>query len=247
MADTEEVPLVDAHCHLELYQDPTAAVLKARAAGVRAIITAGSDFESNKKMSALTDIEGVFGVVGVHPESAAPDSLSEELEALVKGDKRIVGIGETGLDAKAAESGKMPLEVQEELFSRQLDLAVKLRLPVVIHARGLLQRAEQMLYDKGVERAMFHFFSGDENDALRLEKKGYIISIPPLESGRLKRVIKAADLGSLVTETDGPFVGKEPEAVKGILRKISEFKGIGLEDAAERITETLKEYFGLRI
>lgn len=245
MDDVEVISLVDAHCHLDLYKDPEATVTAALAKGVRAIITAGVHMESSNRIGKLTELPGVFGVVGVHPDEIPKDGFVEELERLMRANKRIVGIGEIGLDAKSVE--RVGAEAQERVFSQQLDLAVKCKVPVVIHVRGMLDRAVELLNEKGIERAMFHFFSGNEEDAARLEKRGHLMSIPPLESGRLKRVIKSVDIGSLVTETDGPVVGKEPSDVRATLQRISEFKGIALEEASASITETLKDYFGLRI
>lgn len=237
-------PLSDAHCHLEMYENVEETIASSRKEGVVAMLTAGTTMESNRRIAGLLRFDGVFGVLGIHPEEAVPGSeFVEELRSLVKGNRKIVGIGEIGLDSRAME--RKGMDVQKELFSNQLGLAADLNMPVVIHSRGTLADVVTMLEENSIQKAMFHFFSGNEEDALMLEKRGYLMSIPPIESSRLKRVVKAVGIESLVTETDAPAVGKFPSDVRKTVERIAAFKEMTPEDVGFKIIETLKDYFGL--
>jgi len=238
--------IVDAHCHLELYDDPDATVSLSMESGIGALITSGWTLKSSKECAGLTRLKGVYATVGLGPEGSVGDSgLIEELERIAKTNKKVVGIGEIGLDTKALE--KVSQADQESLFMEQLDLAEKLRLPPVIHSRGMLSRIIEILDERKTEKAMFHFFGGNEEDAKKLERQGYLMSIPPLDSGRLKRVISAVGIESLVAETDAPLVGKLPSDAVKVVEKIAVIKGKGPEEVGLIITQTIKDYFGIII
>ena len=92
---------------------------------------------------------------------------------------------------------------------------------------------------------MFHFFEGDEAKASELAELGYLISIPPIESSRRKRVINELSIDSIAVETDSPVVGKSPLDVIRIVEWIAEIKGISFDDASMRITQNVKKLFSL--
>lgn len=237
----EMMPFADAHCHLELFDDPSSAVEEARKSGVGIIITAGSNASSNVKMLELAK-GGVYGVAGISPDFSVSEGRHiEELAELIKMNKNIIGIGEIGLDSTIIES--VAMEKQKEAFEKQLEVAKLLEIPVVLHARKAIDQVIKILEEKEVEKAVFHFFEGNEEHARMAEKKGYLISIPPGESSRRKRVIKAIGLNSIVAETDSPAVGKSPADVVKVIQQIAELKRITLEEAGEQITKTIKEYF----
>lgn len=237
----EQTPFTDAHCHLDLFPDPRHAFEEARNAGVGIVITAGGSSESNMKILDIVG-EGIYGVVGIEPDFAASDSAGVgDLPEIIRMKSHIVGIGEIGLDAVMA--GKSPLDIQEKLFRRQLDIASSMELPVVVHSRKMIKKTIEVLKESSIANAVFHYFEGNEEDAKAVEKEGWLVSIPPIESGRLKRVIKVLDMDSIVAETDSPVVGKFPSDVVGVIEKIASLKGISTVEAGEKMTKTLKEYF----
>lgn len=237
----ESVALVDAHCHLDLFEEPSKAVEDARKHGVGIIITAGSDAGSNLKMLGLAK-GGVYGVAGICPDFASADQKHiGELTELVKMNRNIIGIGEIGLDATILD--RVGMQEQVHAFEKQIEIAKELEFPIVVHARKAIDEVMRIIEQKEVERAVFHFFEGNEEHARRAEKNGYLVSIPPGESGRRKRVIKALDLSSIVAETDSPAVGKSPADVVKVIEGIAIIKGIDPGETGERITKTIKEYF----
>ena len=233
----------DAHCHLYMAENIEKVLDASQECNVGLFLNTAVDYDSSIKSAKLKlESKGVYNVLGIAPDFSVADL--EKLEALEKlASKAAVGIGEIGLDIKIIET--IPLESQLRAFERQLDIAYKLNIPVVIHSRGMLSEIEKSLNEKNIKKAMFHFFEGNEIDAKRIEKKGYLISIPPLESSRFKRVISAVDIESLVCETDFPAVGKTPCDVNKVIEKIAKIKSKEITFIGDKITETIKDYFGV--
>jgi TatD DNase family protein len=233
---------VDAHCHLNLFAEPHKTISESRSKGVGVIVTAGGSGKDNIETLKLLEHERVFAVVGIGPDFAAKDSgLVGEIEALVKMSRKIVGIGEIGVDTKVAADNDLGL--QKEIFRKQVQIAKELDLPIVIHSRGALDEVIKIIESEHMKRAMFHFFEGDEKQASELAKKGYLISIPPAWTGKRKRIIKEVGLNSLVAETDSPIVGKTPADVVGVCEAIAKLKGVSLEEVATETTENIRRLF----
>ena len=233
----------DSHCHLYMSDNPKKTLSEAKECKVGLLIDTAVDFESSRKVVELElDHKSVLKVIGISPEAALYDCENiDKLQQLLE--KNVIGIGEIGLDSKIID--RVPIDKQRFCFEKQLDIAVKQNIPVVIHSRGMLKSVESILFEKGVKSAMFHFFEGNEDDAKRIEKNGYLISIPPLESSRFKRVIAAVDLESIVCETDFPAVGKTPCDVIKTIENIAKIKNKDITSIGDSITETIKDYFGV--
>jgi TatD DNase family protein len=232
----------DAHCHLNLFDDPYGAVEASRMEGVGTVITAGGSAKDNAESIKLLYIDHVFAVVGIGPDFSASDSGHiEELEKLVRSNTKIVGIGEIGMDIKVA--GENNVNTQEKVFIRQVQIAKDLELPIVVHSREAIDRISKILVEMQVKRAMFHFFEGNEEQAASLAERGYLISIPPAWTGKRKRIIKEVSLNSIVVETDSPIVGKMPADVIGVCETIAKLKGVSLEEVATKTTENIRRLF----
>ncbi|MDE1851548.1 MAG: TatD family hydrolase [Candidatus Micrarchaeota archaeon] len=237
-----DASLIDAHCHLDLFPDPDSVVSMAVSNGIEAMITAGGNGRSNMAALRIARHDRVFATIGIDPQAAGEESgMIDNLEEEMLTSRKIVGIGEIGLDAKVLD--KVPIEVQREVFERQLEIAKVHDMPVVIHSRGMLDDVVAILEERRVKKAMFHFFEGDERQATELAKKGYLISIPPAESSKRKRVIKDLDLSSMVFETDSPVVGKDPTDVAKVVRLVADLKGFSFEEVALRAAQNVKGFF----
>lgn len=239
-AITQVAEFSDAHCHMNLFKEPTKVIEQARKNGVVLIISAGGSAKDNAECVHVAEANAIFTVVGVSPDYVLMDADHvKELKAMVKNSKSIIGIGEIGLDAKVDIS----LTLQKSVFREQLEIAKELDLPVVLHTRGTLEETAKVLEEEKVKRALFHFFSGDEKLAKHLEQKGYLISIPPVIGKGREAVIKEVGLDNLVTETDAPIVGKTPSDVAGVCKRIAELKGVSTSEAAEEMTSNLRNFF----
>ncbi|RMH22416.1 MAG: TatD family deoxyribonuclease, partial [Gemmatimonadetes bacterium] len=131
--------MFDSHCHLTdgRFDDDRAAVLaRARGAGVRGVVTVASDLDDARLARALADAEpDVWCTAGIHPHEAgsAPGDALERIREAALASRRVVAIGETGLDYHYDHS---PRDVQRRLFRAQIELAGDLGLPFVVHARS---------------------------------------------------------------------------------------------------------------
>lgn len=239
----QDVPsLADAHCHLDLFDDPATVVNEAISKGVSVIITSGGSRKGNEMTSNLAKGLNVYGVIGIDPTFAAVDhEYVEQSIDLIKKNVHLIGIGEIGLDAKVEDKAKP--DIQKEVFMAQIDIANDLGIPVVVHSRGRMKEVIKIFDEHPADRAMFHFFEGDEDQARYLAKRGHMISIPPRESARMKRVIKEIDLTHIVAETDAPVAGKAPSDVRSVVELISSIKNIDFSEAAERVSDNVKGFF----
>jgi TatD DNase family protein len=233
-----DVGYADAHCHLNLFAEPMKIIEKSLENGVELIVTAGGSRKDNIEIQSIVG-KNVFGVVGIDPEHIEDHEGIQELKGFVEGNKNIIGIGEIGLDIKAAKSEEH-YEKEKELFEKQLEIAEELDVPIVIHSRGALDDVLEMLKDFKL-RAMFHFFEGDENDVEKI--KNYIISIPPVETSKRRRALQRIGLESIVLETDSPIVGKDPIDVKKSASIVAKVKGLSIEEVASATNENLRKFF----
>ncbi len=234
--------LIDAHCHLDMFPDPEIIKKDSKFGGLSTIITAGGSRASSLAAIRIADGEMVFAVIGIDPQSAATDEdFIDDITGFVKANKKIIGIGEIGLDYKVGPEKAL----QKRVFERQIELAKSLDMPIVVHSRGAIADVIEIVKRHAVSKAMFHFFEGDETVAKELAGLGYLISIPPTESSRRKRVINALNISNISVETDSPVVGKSPLDVIRTVEWISELKGLPFNETSARITENVKKLFSL--
>lgn len=253
--------LIDTHCHLDMsaYEaDFTEVLARASAAGVTRIISVGIDLESSRRAIGLAEQhDGIYATVGVHPHNVA--ELGEESYAELRGlcsHPKVVAYGEIGLDYV---KNYAPVALQKEHFARQVALAKELQLPLVVHDREAHDDIMEMLEGAGPFPAggVMHCFSGDATFARRVLALGFYISIPGVvtfaKAEMLHGAVRGIPLGSLVLETDGPFLapvpkrGKrnEPQLMLFTAQKVAELKGVSLEEVARQTTMNAVRLFSL--
>jgi len=214
--------LIDTHCHLtdERLADQIDEVLgRARAAGVIKIISPSTSLEDARKVVEVADkYDEVFGLVGVHPESISVERSLEhtrddmlELEKLARSSKKVVGIGEIGLDSKTQNN----MELQKIVFKEQLELAVELGLPVAIHMREAEAEMIEVLDSmKKLPAGQFHCWAGSEELLKKVIELGFYVSfcgnITFKSADNLRRLIKIVPPDRLLFETDSPYLSPEP-------------------------------------
>ena len=236
--------LIDTHAHLDLLEEDAGEALgRAEAAGIRGVIAVGIDLESSRKaIEFANSFPQVRAVIGVHPHDASKvdDAALRRLEQLA-GDPRVVGIGETGLDFYRNRS---PREDQEQSFRAQIELAARLKLPLVVHDREAHSHTLRILrdYQPFKHGLVLHCFSGDLPMALACIEMGAHISVAgagTFQNARvLQQLVKELPLDRMLIETDCPFLsphpfrGKpnSPERLVLIAEKVAELKGIPLQD-----------------
>lgn len=235
--------MVDSHCHLqhERFDGDRAEVIeRAAAAGVERILVPGWDLPSSYAALELASRHGpiVEAAVGVHPHHAAEVGNGgwNELESLAA-DPRCRAIGEIGLDFHRNLS---PPDVQGDAFARQLELASRLGLPVLVHDREAHAPITVALEAwRGREgspaRGVLHAFSGDAPMAERLARRGFLMSfaLPVTFRSAAGPRAAAASLadGTYLVETDSPYLGpdrdrrNEPTTALRVAAEIARLRG----------------------
>ena len=242
--------MADAHCHLDLIPNPQ-LIKSSIESGVTTIITDGVDTRSNIKALEIADGKNIFAALGIDPEHAitmSEEALEKELQFNIsmarQSRSRIIGIGEIGLDYKTDE-WKEAADRQRLVFRKFIEVAKELRLPVSVHARSAMQEVLKILDEEKVSRVHLHFFEGTEKEAMSAVRRGYMISIPPIESNRRRRIIATVPIENLMAESDSPVVGESPKAVERSINMVAEAKGMKFEDAARILTYNTRKFFGI--
>ena len=261
--------LIDSHAHIDLDtfdRDREQVFARARQGGVRAIINVGLDLESSRaSLDLAKQYDDVFSTVGFHPHDASK-MRDDDLKALAElaQDDRVVAVGEIGLDLYRNLSSRRS---QEEAFKKQLDLAVELGLPVVVHCRQahkevykILSRWVRSTLSAGrLWRGVIHCFSGDVELAQKYIDIGFCISLAGSvtypSAGELVQVAREIPLDRLLLETDAPFLapqayrGKrnEPAYVALIAEKVAQVREVPREVVAAAAAKNTISLFKLPI
>lgn len=243
----------DTHCHVlkEYYQGEIGNILLlAKNNGVDRIINAGYNTTSSKEVISLTkQFDNMYGVIGIHPEN-----VLEEVDLTIFNniDKKIVGIGEIGLDYNYTKETR---DKQIEMFEYQLDLAEKLNLPVVIHSRDATQDTIDIL-KRHHNFGVIHSFSGSLEVAKEYIKMGFALGINGVvtfKNCNLKDTLKNIDINSIVLETDSPYLTpvpfrgtpNNPSHIKDIATFVAEIYGISVAELAEITNKTVARIFDI--
>ncbi|MCL5410665.1 MAG: TatD family hydrolase [Patescibacteria group bacterium] len=259
---------VDTHAHLnfpEFKHEVSSVLGRAKSAGVEKIINVGVDIASSKISCDLARrYPEIYATIGLHPHSALDLNIETrgELTKLASQSK-VVAIGEIGLDyyflKRSSQFAHYPSrEEQIFCFEQMLDLALELNLPVIIHNREAEADILAILKSySGSLRGVVHCFSGDDEFAEKLLDLNFAISftgnITFKNNQDLGEVIKKIPLGSLMVETDCPFLspepyrGKrnEPAYVVEVAKKIAEIKDLSLAEVEKETTKKACKLFGL--
>jgi TatD DNase family protein len=252
--------LIDSHAHLEMKEfnpDREDVIERARQAGVGYIITVGTNLAlSRKALSLARKHENIYATVGVHPHDVArtDNKTFDDLSEIAR-DPKVVAYGEIGLDFFRNIS---PREKQIEMFSRQLELAVQLKLPVIIHDRDAHEQTLRMVKASSVRRGVFHCFSGDYSMARQCIDLGFYVSIPGVvtydKAKTIQDVALRAPLSSLLLETDAPYLTPEPHRGKrnepsfiiNTAKKVAQIKGLPWEEVADVTARNAINLFGIK-
>ena len=253
--------LIDAHCHLtyEQFADIDTVIGRSIDAGVTGWVTIGTDVEESVKALELAGrFENMFATVAIHPHEAksADQQAIDELKKLAQ-NKKVVAIGETGLDYHYDFSTP---QQQRDSFLRHLELAGELNLPVVIHSREAFDETVKILESNagGINRVVFHCFSGSVEQAKVILEKGWYISLTGVvtfkNANKTREVAKLVPIERLMIETDAPYLSPEPMRKQKVnepallihtAKFIAELRRMEYADFAEAVTTTTKQFFGL--
>jgi len=259
-------PLIDSHCHLNYDYTPKITsdiIQEAKESGVETLITIGTDLKSIPELENLSErYPCVYHTVGIHPHEATTLLSESDLKILEKASQhpKCRAIGEIGLDYHYDHS---PKETQKGLLEQQLQLALRIEQPVVIHSR---EGEEELLSSLKIYSAqvpsnrtpgVIHCFSGTVDFGSACLDLGFYISFSGILTFKKAEEVRAAaqafPLDRILLETDSPYLapipyrGKkcEPSLVKFTAQKLAEIKALPYSTIAEVTTQNAKKVFRL--
>ena len=245
---------IDTHCHLSMedYDDIDKVIEENKNALVEKIVVSGCSRESIEEVMDLKDkYDMVYVTIGYHPEYA--DTITEsDLDSLktLLNEKKVVGIGEIGLDYHYTKENK---DKQIWLFEEQLKIADALNLPVVIHSRDATMDTINILKKYKV-KGIIHCFSGSLETANIYISMGFLLGIGGVvtfKNSKLKDVVKEVPLESIVLETDSPYLAPVPfrgkinssKYLEFIANFIADIKNISVDELAEITSRNASSLF----
>lgn len=254
--------LFDTHAHLndKQFNDDLLEVLeRSEQAGVENIVVVGFDRPTITRAMELVDqYKHIYASIGWHPVDAI-DMTEEDLQWIeeLSEHPKVVALGEMGLDYYWDKS---PKDVQKEVFKKQIRLAKRVKLPIIIHNREATADIVEILKDEGAGEVggIMHCFSGSVEVAQECLDMNFYISLGgPVtfkNAKKPKEVAKAVPLEKLLIETDCPYLaphpyrGKrnEPSYVKLVAEQIAELKELSYEEVARQTTLNAKKLFGIK-
>lgn len=252
--------IIDTHAHYDDEQfdaDRESLLAEMKAGGIGLIINAGSTIASWDKIIKLTEeYPFMYGAVGVHPDEAG--TLDEEqfgrMEELLMREK-IVAVGEIGLDYYWDKESH---DLQKKWFIRQLGLARRKNMPVIIHSREAAADTFRIMkqHAQGM-KAVIHCYSYSAEMAAEYVKMGYYIGVGGVvtfkNAKKLKQVVKEIPLENIVLETDCPYLAPVPFRGKRnsslylpyVAEEIAAIKGVTVEKVIQQTEENSRKLYNL--
>lgn len=205
---------IDTHCHLSLedYDDIDLVIKENRENGISKMIISGYSRNTIKEtLELINKYSDIYATIGYHPSESdiTTDLDLSLLEEQIQNEK-VVGIGEIGLDYHYGSDNK---DKQMSLFRKQMELASKYKLPVVIHSRDATEDTINILKEYPDVIGDMHCFSGSLEVARIYIKMGYKLGIGGVvtfKNSNLYKVVEAVGLENIILETDAPYLTPEP-------------------------------------
>lgn len=252
---------VDSHTHLFFHnfdEDRDEVIQRALDAGVKYMLVPGTDLDTSKQAIDLAEkYESIYAAVGIHPHDTKDwdDSIISELRDLAKYEK-VIAIGEIGLDYYYDFS---PKEKQIIAFEKQIELALELNLPIIVHNRDSnedVMEFARKYKDSGL-KAQYHCFAGSVKDARELIELGHYISftgnVTFKKADSIREVLSRVEVENLLLETDSPFLtpvpyrGKrnEPANIPIIAETFAQIHKLTTDDIARATSWNTYKLFGI--
>lgn len=251
--------LIDTHAHLtdEAFDDDRLFIIRDLSNfNVKAVINPGCNVKDSKLAVKLAkEFDNFYAQVGIHPEevSRMGESDLEIIEKLAQNPK-VVAIGEIGLDYYWRDDNK---DEQKEVFIKQLEMARRLDLPVVVHTRDVGEDAYEILKDFTDLKVQIHCFSEGLDLLDKYMDLGFYISIGGVvtfSNGENEKLAAShVDINRLMLETDSPYLTPEPyrglrndpRKIIEVYREIAKLRGMKLKKLQKRTSKNAEEFFGL--
>ena len=254
------MPIFDTHAHYDsgAFNADRDEILSALpTAGVALVVNPGCDLPSSREAAALAErYPHVYAAAGIHPSDCGGCTEADfaALEELCRREK-VVAVGEIGLDYYWPDNP--PRDFQQQVFRRQIELALRLDLPIIVHDREAHGDSLAIVLDYPELRGVFHCFSGSPEMAETLVKRGWYLGIDgPITYKNARKAPEVAEvipLERIVVETDAPYLTPEPFRGKRndsrylpyVIEKMAAWKGVTPQELTEITFANGKRLFGL--
>tara|TARA_Y100001954_G_C15751573_1_gene573987 strand:- start:12 stop:773 length:762 start_codon:yes stop_codon:yes gene_type:complete len=251
--------MIDSHCHLDhepLFSDLDNVIHRSKKVGIKKLLTISTSIESFLRVKEIVNKDGIiYGTVGIHPHEVDKNKI--DVDFIMKNlneNKKIIGIGETGLDFYYDNSDR---DKQEESFRIHIEAALKADIPLVIHSRNAEDKMFEILDDFKNKKLkiLMHCFTGSQQFAEKLLKFNSYFSASGIitfkNSAELQKTFKFLPLERILIETDSPFLapvpnrGKknEPSFIDFTATKLSEIKEIEKSNLIKITTDNFNNLF----
>ncbi len=252
---------IDTHAHLNFpdYDKDRDSLIKKTLQKKVFIVNVGTDVKESERVVEIAEEhgEGVYASVGLHPLYLEKENFHYEKYKDFAKSKKVVAIGETGLDYKyirggEESQGERAKMAQKNLFQEHIELAKELDLPIIVHSRMAHQDTIEVLRRNNA-KGVIHCFSGNKNDAKDYLEMGFYLGINGIIfKMNLEKVIKNIPMEKILLETDCPFLSpikeekrNEPLFIDHIAQEVARIKGVGIEDIVKITTSNAKNLFAL--
>jgi TatD DNase family protein len=240
---------VDGHAHSEELDDLPKALQEAKETGVCGILAVGMDVASNRRVLQIAEAntQYVYPALGYHPWQIKEEEVEANLSFIRVHIEECIALGEIGLDYKIKAKKELQWRVLEEV----LNIAFESNKPIILHCRYSHQRTFEMVKERKIERAVFHWYSGSLALLDEILTRGYFISATPalVYSPPHREAIKRAPIERILLETDTPvsYQGREarPKDVFMSLEEVARLKNLNPSMVAEQTTANASRFFGI--
>jgi len=251
--------MIDSHCHLDhelLVDNLSQLILRSKNISLDKILTISTTTSSFAKIIEIVNFDPmIYGTFGIHPHETNLELVKKEtIVQNIKLNKKIIGVGETGLDFYYNNSNK---DNQINSFENHIKASVDLNVPIIVHSRNAELETFEILdkYKKENLKILMHCFTGTSNFAEKLMKFNTYFSASGIitfkNSIDLQKTFKIIPEDKLLVETDSPFLtpmpmrGKknEPSYIKYTLEKLAEVKNLNIENLDNITTNNFNKLF----
>ncbi len=256
--------IVDSHCHCDMLDlerlglSLSEVVANAKSEGVERILTIGVDLKNAQRVITIAEqFEGVYASVGLHPSETVDHEPEEDDYLPFASHKKVVAIGEMGLDYYYNDDGH---DNQQLRFRRQIRLAHKLQKPIIIHTRNAKQDTLAIMREENASAVggVMHCFTEDYDMAKQAMDLGFYISFSGIvtfkNANNVREVAEKVPLEKMLIETDAPYLtpvplrGKpnQPANVRRVAEFMADFKQVSFDEVCRITSENACRLFSLR-
>ena len=251
--------MIDSHCHLDherLLSDLSNVLKRSKDVGIKKLLTISTSFESFSKIKDIVNKdEIIYGTVGIHPHESKTNKITKnEIIKNLKENRKIIGIGETGLDYYYNNSVK---EIQITSFKTHIEAAIECDVPIIVHSRNAEDDTFKILneYKEQDPKILMHCFTGSFEFAKKLLDLNSYFSASGIitfkNAKELQDTFKFLPSDKILIETDSPFLapvpnrGKknEPSFINFTAAKLAEIRNIDKSELIKLTTNNFNKLF----